>query len=196
MLVKELLPGGLPIAFRCRFQAGLLQNVGDCAVPDFMEQVSQSSLNSPVAPIPVLSGQTDHKPLDLVPGVRTAWAALLAAIIFPGDQLAVSSQQRGRSHNRGQVIKHTPAQFLGPDCQASALVVAKPQSLTSELLAEHTILFLKVVDDILLSLVYPARETNQEEPKGIECQTHHAIVAPEALQKGRKSGLGSACNLF
>ena len=96
------------------------------------------------------------------------------------------SQERCRRHNRGQVIKHTPAQFLGPDGQASALVVAKPQSLTSELLAEHTILFLKVVDDILLSLVYPARETNQKEPKGIECQTHHAIVAPEALQKGRQ----------
>src|SRR6516225_8158985 len=118
-----------------------------------MAQVGQRSLDSPVAPIPVLSGHADHQLLDLVWGARTAWATLLAAIIFPGDQPAMPGQERCGCHNRGQIIKHTPAQFLGPDGQASPLVVAKPHSLTSELLPQHAILFLKVVDDVLLLLV-------------------------------------------
>src|SRR5215472_10135950 len=125
-----------------------------------MAQVGQRSLDSLVAPIPVLRGHADHQLLHLVWGARTAWATLLAAIIFPAHQPAMPDQERCRRHNRGQAIKHTPAQFLGPDGQAAALVVAKPQSLTSELLAEHAILFLKVVDDILLSLVHPASQGN------------------------------------
>jgi len=50
-------------------------------------------------------------------------------------------------------MKHTPTQFLGPDRQASALVIVKTEPLASELLAQHAILFLKIVDDILLPLV-------------------------------------------
>src|SRR5215470_16565679 len=67
------------------------------------------------------------------PGARTARASLLVALIFPDDQPAMPSQQRGRRHDGRQIMKHAPAQFLGSDRQASALVVAKAQSLTSEL---------------------------------------------------------------
>src|SRR5215831_3708986 len=123
---------------------------------------------------------------------RTTWPTLPAAIIFPGDQPAMPSQERCRRHNRGQVIKHTPAQFLGPDGQASALVVAKPQSLTSELLAEHTILFLKVVDDILLSLVYPARETKsrgaeRDRMPDASCHRSTGGATKRAANQGRAS---------
>ena len=50
-------------------------------------------------------------------------------------------------------MKHTPAQFLGPDRQASALIVVKTQPLASELFTQNAVLFLKIVDDILLPLV-------------------------------------------
>jgi hypothetical protein len=50
-------------------------------------------------------------------------------------------------------MKHTPAQFVSPDRQASALVVAKAQSLTSELLAQYAVLFLKMIEGLLLPLV-------------------------------------------
>ena len=74
-------------------------------------------------------------------------------------------------------MKHTPAQFPGPNCQA--------QTLASKLLAQHTIFFLKVVDDILLALVQQAGVGNQEQPKGIKCQMHGAIVAPGDAAKSR-----------
>jgi hypothetical protein len=72
---------------------------------------------------------------------------------LPGDQPAMPSQQRCRRHDGGQFLQPTPAQFLGSDRQAQALVVAKTQPLAPELLAQHAILFLKIVDDILLALV-------------------------------------------
>ena len=118
MLAKELLPGGLAIAFRCRFQAVLLQDVGDGAVPDFMAQVGQCSLDSPVTPIPVLGGHADHQSRDLISGAWTAWASLIAAIIFPGDQPAMPSQERCWRHDGRQLMKPTPAQLLGPHRQA------------------------------------------------------------------------------
>src|SRR5215831_6432812 len=105
----------------------LLQNIGDGAASNFMAQVGQCSLDSPVTPIPVLGGHPDNQTLDLVPGARTAWASLLAAVIFSGDHPAMPSQQRCRRHDGGQFLQPTPAQCLGPDRQAQALVVAKTQ---------------------------------------------------------------------
>src|SRR6516165_4115071 len=150
---EKLLPGGFPLTLRSRFQPVLLQNAGNRAARHLMAQISERSLDSPVAPIAVLSGHADHQLLDLVCRAWTARAALLATIVLPGDQPAMPGQERCGCHNRGQIIKHTPAQFLGPDGQASPLVVAKPHSLTSELLPQHAILFLKVVDDVLLLVV-------------------------------------------
>src|SRR6516162_5077077 len=65
-------PGGLPLTLRRRFQALLPQNVGDRAPSDFVAQIGQRSLNSPVAPIAVLRGHADYQPLNLVWG---AWSA-------------------------------------------------------------------------------------------------------------------------
>ena len=150
---EKLLPGCLAIAFRCRLQPVLLQNAGNRAARDLMAQISERSLNSPVAPIAVLSGHADQQLLDLVCRAWTARAALLANIVLPGDQPAMPGQERCRRHHRGQIIKHTSAQFLGPDGRASPLVVVKTQPLGSELVAQDPILFLKIVDDILLPLV-------------------------------------------
>jgi hypothetical protein len=50
-------------------------------------------------------------------------------------------------------MTHTPAQFLGPDRQASALIVIEMHPLGPELLAQDAVLFLKIVEGILLPLV-------------------------------------------
>jgi hypothetical protein len=63
------------------------------------------------------------------------------------------SQQGRRRHDGRQIMKHAPAQFLGPDRQASALIIVKTEPLASMLLAQDPVLFLKIVDDILLALV-------------------------------------------
>ena len=71
------------------------------------------------------------------------------------------SQEGCGRHQGGQFLKHAPAQFLGPDGQAPPLVVVKTQPLATKLFAQDAILFLKIVDDILLLFVQPAREGNQ-----------------------------------
>jgi PRTRC genetic system ThiF family protein len=169
---------GLPLSFRRRFKAVLPQNVGNGAASDLVAELGQCSLDSPIASISVLGGHTDHQTFDLVSGARTAGAALQAALIFLGDQATVPSQECRRRHDGGYFMEQAPAQFLGPDCQTSALVIVKAKSLTSELLAQHAVLFLKTVDHILLTLVQPASDGDQEQPKRINCQAHRAIVAP------------------
>ncbi len=49
--------------------------------------------------------------------------------------------------------------------------------------AQHTVLFVKVLDDVLLLLVQEAGEGNKQEPKRIKCQTHGAIIALESTLK-------------
>ena len=71
------------------------------------------------------------------------------------------SQQRCRCHDGGQFLQQTPAQFLGSDRQAQALVVAQAQPLASELFTQDPVLFLKVIEGILLPLVHPASKGNQ-----------------------------------
>ena len=70
--------------------------------------------------------------LRCLPGGRTAWASLLAALIFSGDQPAVPGQQRCRRHDGGHFLKHAPASFLGLDRQLSALIVVKAPPLVSQ----------------------------------------------------------------
>ena len=67
-----------------------------------------------------------------------------------------------------QFMKHTPAQFLVPDRQASALRVVKTQPLASQLFAQYAVLLLKILDDSLLLLVEPASEGNQNQAKRVE----------------------------
>jgi hypothetical protein len=50
-------------------------------------------------------------------------------------------------------MKHAPTQFLGPDRQASALIVIEMQPLASQLLVQHAVLFLKIIQGLLLPLV-------------------------------------------
>jgi hypothetical protein len=146
---QKLLPGGLPVTLRAcatsecwRLCRAPLHGLG-----------WPTPLDSPVAPIPVLSVHADHQLLDLVWGAPTAWATLLAAIIFPSDQPASQAKSVAGVTIVVRSLSIRQPSFLARTAKLRRLVVAKPQSLTSELLTQHAILFLKVVDDILLSLV-------------------------------------------
>jgi len=93
------------------------------------------------SPIPVLPGRADHPPLDLIPGVRTACATLLAAIVLPGDQPAMPSQERCRKFSAEpsavgktivvdgkarQIIGVLPRDFRFLDMQELALILPLP----------------------------------------------------------------------
>src|SRR6516164_5738783 len=59
---------------------------------------------------------------------------------------------------------HPPPQVLCLGGQANALIVGEGQPARSELLAEHAILRLEIIDHLVLLLVDPARQGNNEEP--------------------------------
>lgn len=86
----------------------LFQNVGDAAARNFVAQIGQRSLNSAVAPIPVLRSHADDQLLDLVLRTRTPRASLLAAIVLFGDQPPMPSQE-SRWRDDGDQIMEYPA---------------------------------------------------------------------------------------
>lgn len=63
-------------------------------------------------------------------------------------------------------------------------LVVKTQPLTSELFAQDVVLLLKIVEGILLPLVWQVSKRNQYEPKPIKRQTHCVIIPPVGAAKG------------
>jgi len=80
----------------------------------------------------------------------------------------VQRQDRLRRDQGGQFVKHPAAQFLGLDRQATALVVVQAQPSSTELFSKNSGFLLEVVDDLLLQLVQPAIEENQQQSKRIQ----------------------------
>ena len=60
------------------------------------------------------------------------------------------------------------AEPFGSRREPATLVVRETKSATAELLAQHPILLAQIVDCLLLLLIHPAREGNQQEPKRVE----------------------------
>jgi len=65
-------------------------------------------------------------------------------------------------------VKHSAAQFLGLDRQATAPVVVKAYPSSTELFPKNSFFLLEVVDDLLLLLVQAASEENQQQSKRIQ----------------------------
>jgi hypothetical protein len=65
-------------------------------------------------------------------------------------------------HKRANFPKQLAAQGLALGGQAPALVVGEPDPLASELLAEHAVLLSKVRNGVLLLLVHPPGQCNND----------------------------------
>jgi hypothetical protein len=97
------------------------------------------------------------------PGLRTSRPSALAAIVLPGDQLSVPSKQRVWRHQGVEPEKPFSTYRIGLDCESTALRIRESQSLPAELLSEHPILRLQVLDHILLAAVHPSGEEQHQE---------------------------------
>jgi hypothetical protein len=69
--------------------------------PVFELTTAADTLDSPIAPIPVLLSQLHHQGLDLVGGFRTPRSPLGGSVVFVGDQLPVPGQQSLGRDERG-----------------------------------------------------------------------------------------------
>ena len=158
MSEQELLPGGLSITLWCRFQTVCLENVSDRATRDLVAEIRQRALYPAISPIVVLGGHAYHEVFDLFVSPGSSRAALLAAVVLPGNQSPVPSQERFGRDDGGYFAKDASAELLRFCCQAATLVVAEPKPLVSQLLPQNTILLTEVINDVALLLDEPACE--------------------------------------
>jgi hypothetical protein len=73
---------------------------------------------------------------------------------------------------RSHLSEKLPSQSLGLGGQSAALVIVEPQSLWAQLFAQHSVLFSKVVDELQLLLVHPARHCDQQKPERVQGFRH------------------------
>jgi len=126
---QKLRPGGLPVALWRRFQAVFFENVRNGAPRDLVAQISQRTLDPPVAPIPVFRCHANHQVFSLIPGSGPTGPTLFAAVVLSGDQLPAPSQQRLRGNYCGNLMKDSTAKLFGLGGQAPTLVVVQRESL-------------------------------------------------------------------
>ena len=87
---------------------------------------------------------------------RPPWPASLVAVVFSRDQLPMPGEQGVRAHNGADLPEDPPTQVFRLGGQANALIVGESQPTRPELLAEHPILRLEILDHLALLLVDPA----------------------------------------
>jgi hypothetical protein len=76
-------------------------------------------------------------------------------------------QQRVGAHDRDEVGEHPSRQSLRLSGQPNALIVGEAKPPRSELLSEHAVLRLEIVDHVALLLMDPAGQRHKQEPQRI-----------------------------
>jgi hypothetical protein len=158
---QELLPGRPLLPVRSRFNAMLLEDGGDGPAPDLVAQIRERALNPRIAPVAILRRHADNQLPNLGHHRRPARPAAAVAVVFPGDELPMPCQEGIRAHDGSDLLEHSPPQVLRFGGQANALIVGEAQSARSELLAEHAVLRLEIIDHLALLLVDSARATTR-----------------------------------
>ena len=86
-------------------------------------------------------------------------------VVLPRDQLPMPRQQRVGANDRDDVVEHSPRQSLRLGGQPNALIVGEAQSPRAELLSEHAVFFLEIVDHVLLLLMDPTGQRHKQAPQ-------------------------------
>jgi hypothetical protein len=76
------------------------------------------------------------------------------------------------------LVKHTPSEFLGLDCEPTALLIVESHLATADLLPKNSVLLQKVLDDVLLMLVHPSSYGNNDKLKWVQNRAHPPRVSP------------------
>ena len=165
------LPGRLSPPIRRRLDAVGLEDVGDRRVRYAVPQIRQRPLNPVIAPGRTLLGDPQHQLNDLRRnrGTSSGFPAI-AVVPVPGNEFAMPAENRIRSHDGGQLLKHLPPEDLAFDGQPPPLVVVEQDSVLPELLSENPILRQEVLDGVLLSAIDPAgQDQEQQLPRLKQC---------------------------
>jgi len=61
------------------------------------------------------------------------------------------------------------------------LIIIEPQATFSELLAQYSVLFTQILDNILLPLIHPTGQHDHHKLKGIEGFFHRLVIVSSQL---------------
>ena len=128
-----------------------------------VSKVAQGVTNPRVAPARILRGEPDDEVPKCCGRPRTTGSAPSSTVVLGGDELTVPAKNRVGRHKSGELVQRASAQHSALRREAPALVVGEPQLTATQLLAEHAVLFLQVVDHRDLAPVYPTGERHQQE---------------------------------
>jgi hypothetical protein len=159
----------------------LPRNVGNGASADVVIQIGERALNPGIAPRAVLGRHPDDPLANLRGGARPSRAAAQVAFALAGDQRPMPREQGVRCHDGPDLRQRPSTECFGFRGQAPSLIVAEPEPPRSELLAQHVVLLLQIVDDVALLLVDPAGHRDKKKPTRMPEQNHapQGIRAPE-----------------
>jgi hypothetical protein len=90
-----------------------------------------------------------------------AWAGWRDVLVFVRPSTVIAWQRRRFREHWARLSHCASAQHSALRREAAALVVGEPQRSATQLLAEHAVLFLQVVDHRELAPVDPAGERHQ-----------------------------------
>jgi hypothetical protein len=91
---------------------------------------------------------------------------LLAPIVLHGDELSIPAEDCVRGNDAAELTQHLYAEFLPLHHEAAPLFVVEPKALGAELLTQHPILLLQIIDDLLLLSIGPTGDRNQYNMQG------------------------------
>jgi hypothetical protein len=143
----------------------------------------------------VLHGHPHHELSNCRRGPRSSWPAIGYSVVLGGNELAVPGQQRIGRDDAGEATQGGSAKNLGPDRESAPLVVRQPNPSLAELLPQDPVLLAEVLDDVLLPVIDPAGNSEDEEVQhqGIHTTTLAAMPHREHRPRGpRKNAAGSA----
>jgi hypothetical protein len=72
------------------------------------------------------------------------------------------AQKRIWSHDSGHLLEHLPPEHLAFRSQAPSLIIVEQNAFLAELFSEHAILGTKVFNHVLLLMVDPAGEDQEQ----------------------------------
>ena len=147
----------------------------------FVAEVTKCSPDSFITPGAVFRCHTDNQRLEFLLGIRSTGTAARTAIVPFGDQFPVPSQQSiGRDDGR-DIRQHFSGDQAGFGCQTAPLFIREPKPTGSEVSTENPVLLPQVRNRVLLLLIHPARDCNEQKAEWIQRLRHVLSRLPSRI---------------
>jgi hypothetical protein len=108
---------------------------------------------------------------------RSSRCTARAAVILLGNQLPMPSHQRCRRDDCPDMFQNCPAELLRLGCEAAALAIRESHPPIPDLFSKDTIFLDEIFDDLLLMLVHPASDGDDQEREWVQARAHFRSLA-------------------